>query len=216
VQRLALFDLDNTLIDRLDAFRRWTVEFAAERDLTDEDAAWLITLDDDGSVPMDEFFAEVRDRFSLAESADDLWSRYRTRLPALVRCRPEILDGLTRLRAAGWLVAIVTNGMPDNQLGKIQQTGLAGRVDDWAISGVEGIRKPDSRLFEIAAQRCGTTLADGGWMIGDDPEKDIAGGHGAGLSTVWIDRGLSRPAAGSHPDHTVTDAAHAIEFLLSR
>ncbi|WP_371781163.1 hypothetical protein [Streptosporangium subroseum] len=51
MQRLTLFDLDNTLVDRLDAFRRWTAEFAAERDLSDEDAAWLITLDDDGSVP---------------------------------------------------------------------------------------------------------------------------------------------------------------------
>ncbi|MEV0198447.1 hypothetical protein [Nonomuraea sp. NPDC050691] len=31
MQRLVLFDLDNTLVDRLDAFRRWVRAFTARR-----------------------------------------------------------------------------------------------------------------------------------------------------------------------------------------
>ncbi|WP_223167829.1 HAD family hydrolase [Nonomuraea sp. SYSU D8015] len=209
---LVLFDLDNTLIDRLAAFQQWAAEFAAARGLGPDGAAWLVETDADGSMPMDVFFGLVREHFGLAEPAEDLWRAYRTRLPHLVTCRPEALDGLDRLRAAGWAIGIVTNGMADNQTGKIRRTGLAERVDGWAISGAEGVRKPDVRLFEIGAARCGTSLAGGGWMVGDDPEKDVAGGRAAGLRTIWIDRGLAGPADGA--DHVAADVVAAIDVLM--
>ncbi|NUT39329.1 MAG: HAD family hydrolase [Thermoactinospora sp.] len=209
---LALFDLDNTLIDRLDAFKLWAAEFARDRSLGPGAVEWLIALDADGSLPMDVFFARVRERFAQAESADELWRAYRARLPSLVSCPPAVLAGLDRLRAAGWAVGIATNGMADNQTGKIRRTGLAERVDGWAISGAEGVRKPEARLFEIAAERCGAGLA-GGWMVGDDPVKDVAGGRGAGLRTIWIDRGMDAapvPAA----DRVVGDVLAAVEVLM--
>ena len=209
---LALFDLDNTLIDRLDAFRRWAAEFAADRGLGSEDVAWLIELDADGSLPMNTFFTHVRDRFALAESADSLWRGYRERLPHLVTCRPAVLESLDRLRLSGWRVGIVTNGMTDNQSGKIHHSGLVDRVDGWAISDAEGFRKPSPELFGIAADRCGTSLADGGWMVGDDVENDVAGGRSAGLRTIWIDRGVS-PGRSSGADHEVTDVLDAIALL---
>ncbi|GAA2409824.1 hypothetical protein GCM10010404_79780 [Nonomuraea africana] len=118
----------------------------------------------------------------------DLWADYRRRMPYLVQCRQEVLDGLSRLRSAGWRVGIVTNGTADNQLGKIQCTGLADVVDCWALSDAEGIRKPDVGLFEIAAKWCGMRLSGGGWMVGDNLVKDVTGGRAAGLKTVWINR----------------------------
>lgn len=42
-RRLLLVDLDNTLIDRTAAFRRW-----AHRRLPASDADWLLTVDADG------------------------------------------------------------------------------------------------------------------------------------------------------------------------
>ncbi|MEU4549144.1 HAD family hydrolase [Nonomuraea dietziae] len=134
-------------------------------------------------------------------------------MPYLVRCRPETLDGLARLRASGWKVAIITNGTADNQRGKIQQTGLATAVDAYALSGVEGIRKPDVGLFEIAARRCGTALADGGWMVGDHLVADVGVGRSAGLRTIWIDRG-TWPEHDQTADHVVTDVLQAMEILL--
>lgn len=133
-------------------------------------------------------------------------------MPHLVACRPEVIAALTELRASGWRVGIVTNGTADNQLGKIQRTGLADAVDGYALSGIEGIRKPDVGLFEIAAKRCGMSLTDGGWMVGDHPVADIGGGHAAGLHTIWINRG-SRPDHEYSSDHTVTDVMHAMDIL---
>src|SRR5262245_51391477 len=121
---LALFDLDNTLIDRLAAFERWAALFAAERKLPAGATDWLVETDADGSVPMEMFFGLVRERFGLPDPPQVLWQDYRRRLPDLIYCRPEVLSGLQRLRAAGWTVGIVTNGATDNQTAKIRRSGL--------------------------------------------------------------------------------------------
>ncbi|MER6177798.1 HAD family hydrolase [Streptosporangium sp. NPDC001681] len=212
MQRLALFDLDNTLVNLDEAFQVWAEEFAGEHALGHEAADWLLFLDRSGYPHREVFFSKIRDRFTLPESVDELWSRYRQRMPYLVHCRPEVMNGLSRLRASGWKVAIVTNGTADNQLGKIQRTGLAEAVDAYALSGVEGIRKPDIGLFEVAAKRCGAVLADGGWMVGDHLVADIGGGRAAGLHTIWVDRG-TWPDHDHDADHVVTDVLQALEIL---
>lgn len=210
---LALFDLDNTLIDRQLAFSVWAAEFADERELGDEAARWLISADRRGVRPRDQFFHEVREHFGLAEPADGLWAAFRARMPDLVRCEPQVLDGLSQLRTSGWRVGIVSNGMADNQLMKIERSGLGERVDACCVSGEVGIRKPDVRIFQLAAERCGRDLAEGGWMIGDHPEHDIAGGRAAGLRTMWVGGQRAWPGGELRADRTVEDAAAAIRLL---
>jgi HAD superfamily hydrolase (TIGR01549 family) len=212
MQRLALFDLDNTLIDLDEAFQAWAAEFADEHGHGHEAIDHLIAIDRMGYPHREAFFGKVREHFALSTSVEELWGRYRRRMPHLVHCRPEVMEGLIRLRTAGWKVAIVTNGMADNQLGKIQRTGLAEILDAYALSGAEGIRKPNVGLFEIAAHRCGMTLAEGGWMVGDHPGKDIDGGRAAGLRTVWVNR-KSPPDHEHGADHVVTDVLQAIEII---
>lgn len=113
----------------------WGEEFAGEHRLGSEAVGWLIDLDREGFPHREVFFAKVRERFMLSASVEELWARYRQRMPRLVRCRPQVLEGFAGLRAAGWRVAIVTNGMADNQFGKIHQTGLIEAVDAYVLSG---------------------------------------------------------------------------------
>ncbi|MFI6176403.1 HAD family hydrolase [Nonomuraea sp. NPDC051191] len=212
VQRLALFDLDRTLIDLGDAFARWAEEFAEHHHLSREDVAWLASLDQGVHPHREVFFNEVRAHFALTESVEELWAGYRQRMPYLVQCYPGVLCALSDLRAAGWRVGIVTNGTADNQLGKLHRTGLAEAVDGYAVSGVEGVRKPDARLFHIAAQRCGAGLAEGGWMVGDNLVADIAGAQAAGMRGIWVDRG-TWPGHEHRADHVVTDVTEAITIM---
>lgn len=214
MQRLAFFDLDDTLLDRDAAFRRWLDEFAAEHQLDERARTWLISADVLRSGAMDAYFRLVREELGLVPPADDLWRQYRRRMPELVECRPEDSAALAGLRAAGWKIAIVTNGMVDNQMGKIKRTGLTSLVDAYCISGGAGIRKPDRGIFELAAQCCGARLDQGGWMVGDSVDHDMAGGHDAGLRTIWIHRGRSWPGGEITPDHQVETVAHAVEILL--
>jgi putative hydrolase of the HAD superfamily len=147
---------------------------------------------------------------------DDLLAAYRHRMPELTSCYPGVLDALGELRSAGWLVGIVTNGSLTNQLGKIRGTGLDQAVDGWAISGELGIRKPDQRIFAEAARRCGTSLDQGGWMVGDHPELDVAAGRAAGLRTVWIHHDRRWAGCDPEPDHRVGSAAAAARIIARR
>lgn len=209
--RLALFDLDNTLTDLSGAFSRWAMEFAEEHRLSGDAVAWLVAARREG--PMDRFFAEARKRFDLAEPADQLWASYRARIPQLVRLFPHTLEHLGTLRAAGWRIGIVTNGMQDNQLAKLQRTGLAEAVDGYCISSAVGLRKPDPRIFHLAAQNCGTQLSPDNWLIGDSPDLDVAGGHNAGMRTLWISHHRTWPPDQRPPHRVATDLRQAVRIL---
>src|SRR5689334_5287443 len=81
---LAIFDLDNTLVDRAGSFRRWAESFVAQRGLAAAEVGWLEGADGDGFTPRHEFMAAVRDRYGLREPVDALVDRFRKQLVALV------------------------------------------------------------------------------------------------------------------------------------
>ncbi|MFJ6792028.1 HAD family hydrolase [Streptomyces angustmyceticus] len=212
MHRLALFDLDGTLADRQSALSDALTRLCRSRALSADAERWLrIELADRATV---NDFARLRQVFSLEASAADLWQEYVDLMSAAVTCRPEVLEGLARLRADAWKIGIITNGAGDIQRAKLAGTGLASLVDGVAVSGDLEIRKPDLRLFELAAFRCGVSLADGGWMIGDNPAGDIGGGHQAGLCTIWL-RGRPWPDGLPAAHHVVGDATEAITILLN-
>jgi FMN phosphatase YigB (HAD superfamily) len=76
VQRLALFDLDRTLVDPDTAF------------LQPDDIAWIASQDREVHPHREVLFSRMRERFALAEPIEELWASYRRRIPELVRCYP--------------------------------------------------------------------------------------------------------------------------------
>jgi HAD superfamily hydrolase (TIGR01549 family) len=210
--RLALFDLDDTLIALAPAFRRFAADFAERFALPPGAQEWLVEAWDPYQK-REGFFALVRERYELAESVEELWGLYRRGMPEFVELRDDVREGLVALRRAGWRLAIVTNGEADNQLGKIERTGLDRLVDSVAVSGALGVRKPEAEIFRVAAEGAGCELAEGGWMVGDNPHADVGGGAAVGLRTVWIDkRGETAP-----PTATVVvgDVLEAFAVLLA-
>ncbi|MGW7343135.1 HAD family hydrolase [Streptomyces sp. NPDC054854] len=212
MSRFAFFDLDGTLADRQSALSDALTCLSRSRALSPAAEQWLrIELADRATV---NDFARLRDTFGLEASAADLWQEYVDLMSTAVTCRPEVLEGLARLRAAAWTIGIITNGASDIQRAKLAATGLADLVDGVAVSGDLEIRKPDLRLFELAATRCGVNLADGGWMIGDNPAGDIGGGHQAGLRTIWL-RGRPWPDDLPAAHHVVDEVTDAITILFN-
>lgn len=212
---LAIFDLDNTLLDREQPVRQWARQFVARHQLDPSDVDWLIAADGDGFVSRPVFLTSVRERYGLAESLDSLLRSYRTRIVELVELDPTVPVALESLREAGWRIAIATNGTTDQQWAKIRTTGLERYVDAVAVSEEVGADKPDPRMFEVAAQRCGANLADGGWMIGDCATRDIGGGQRVGLRTIWLHRGRAWGDA-PPPDAIASHVAEAVTRLLPK
>jgi HAD superfamily hydrolase (TIGR01509 family) len=208
---LLLLDLDNTLADREAAFLTWAREKAAEWAPDDPGAvAYLVEQDCDGVRPRSEFLAAAAGHFGVHRPVEELLAGYRRAqlayLPPLPRA---IAHRLRALRSGGWKLAVVTNGEAAAQAAKIERLGLASLVDACCISGALGVRKPDARIFAIAAERCGLPLA-GAWMVGDG-EADVEGARNAGISSVWLHRGRTWTRSDITPDRTVAGLEEALD-----
>ncbi len=211
MDNLALFDLDNTLLDRERAFRIWSGRFVESYGL-DHDAMEVIErLDGDGAAPREEFFACLRRSFDISEGVDALLENYYDEYPAYFSVEPETLAAIRALRREAVKVGVVTNG-PPSQWTKIEAAGLVDEVDAVCISAVVGAWKPDVAIFEEAARACRVPLV--GWMVGDSADADIVGGRRAGLKTIWMARGRTWPSDEFSPDFTVATIPEAVDIIV--
>ena len=115
---VALFDLDNTLLDRQAAFARWARSFCDGHGLPDDAWTWLVSADDDGMCPRDVLFSSVRTRFAVVDPVADLVDAYHRDYPEAFEFPADSRAALRRLRSVGWKVAVVTNG-PQSQERKL-------------------------------------------------------------------------------------------------
>jgi HAD superfamily hydrolase (TIGR01509 family) len=213
--RFAFFDLDDTLVDTAAALRAWAVDFVREYRLDDDAADDVVERRTRASANWHEFIEHVRDLYSIATDPDELYTRMLVDYPAKFTLDPLVAEGLKRLRENGWRLGIVTNGLTAVQHAKIDRVDLRSYVDFVIASEAAGYDKPDVRIFELAAAELGVTLGPDGWMVGDMYDKDIRGGHAAGLRTVWIPgaTAVPPPAEGPRPDHVVGSITEAIALV---
>ncbi|MGC4938899.1 GNAT family N-acetyltransferase [Kribbella sp. DT2] len=207
--RLVAFDLDNTLIDRDGAFRAWAAWWVEKEGLGADALRWLLAEDKGGFKPREELFAGLK-AFGVERTVEELVHEYDREHPQFTWVEPEVLDGIARLREAGWRVAVITNGTVTQQQLKLDHTGIGAAVDYTCISEAAGVRKPDRQIFALAADHTGARL-EGGWMVGDHPAYDILGGINAGLRTIQVGHYHEGPKA----DHHVDAVTAAFELILS-
>ncbi|MEV0170821.1 HAD family hydrolase [Streptomyces sp. NPDC050803] len=208
---LALFDLDNTLIDRRGGMEDWARCFVRRRGLEPQAVAVVSNRLNERAYPTD--FVHLREVLGLRDEPGDLWREYVDGVARLVRPFPGVREGLEALRREGWTLGIATNGAGDIQRAKLDMTRLASLFDGICVSEEVGARKPERRHFEAAAAECGALLSDGAWMVGDNPDTDMVGARAAGLRTIWVANGREWADGLRKPDALVQRAAEAIEML---
>ncbi len=97
----------------------------------------------------------------------------------------DVVPALERLRARVTRLAVVSNANGRLHVA-LERLGLARFFDVVLDSHLEGVEKPDPRLFEIALARAGgrreTTL-----HVGDFYSSDVRGARAAGLRAVLLD-----------------------------
>ena len=212
---LLLVDLDNTLLDRESAFRTTAARLLAEVGAPESDLEWLIEADDDGHTSRYELADAIRLRYGLSITVVEIVEALREGVRRFSRLDPLVACALDIAANAGWIPVIVTNGGAHQQEAKIRMTGLDQYVAEWVISEEAGVAKPDSRIFEIAADRARMGLR-GAWMIGDSPEADIAGAANLGLPSVWLHRGRRWTEQRFAPTVTAGSIVAALAAVLDR
>lgn len=117
----------------------------------------------------------------------DLWRD--VRIESLTRY-PETVNVLEHWRARVPL-ALVTNGASRLQWRKLVATGLTNYFSTVVVSEDVGVGKPDPAMFEVALReleldRCEVV------MVGNDPDRDVAGAIRAGIKPIRVRREDSR------------------------
>ena len=212
----AFFDLDDTLVDAKAALRAWSVDFAAAYVSGLEDAASDVYVRVAAAESWQGFVAEARERYGITVSDADLMEHVAAVFPGKFVLEQPVRDALAELRGDGWRLGVVTNGTTLVQQAKVDGIGLRPHVDVVVDSEAAGHRKPDRRIFEIAADELGVELGPHGWMVGDRLDKDIVGGAAAGLRTIWISQGEPLPegvSGDARPTHVVASIAEAFAIV---
>jgi putative hydrolase of the HAD superfamily len=100
---------------------------------------------------------------------------------------PEVPAVLQDLRTAGLRLVVCSNW--DLSLHEVlAATGLDRLVDGVVVSAVEGVRKPDPRLLELALAAAGDVSPEAAVLVGDSVAADVRGAQAAGVRPVLVQR----------------------------
>jgi putative hydrolase of the HAD superfamily len=112
----------------------------------------------------------------------------------------DVVPALHELGATGRTLGVVSNYEPWLE-DLLAAEGVGDLLPIRAISGIEGIEKPDPRLYELALERAGVDARDAAY-VGDNPEFDVDPPQALGMFAVLIDRRDRHP---EHPGPRVAD-----------
>ena len=93
---------------------------------------------------------------------------------------------LEKLRGAGLELGVVSN-FEEWLEQLLEELGVIDFFRVRVISGVEGMEKPDPRIFRLAMERAGVS-PEGSGYVGDNPEFDVGPAAAVGMHPVLIDR----------------------------
>lgn len=145
----------------------------------------------------------------LAESLDLTFERERGETNPWCPGAEEALAAL----AEKYRLGMVTNGIPDVQRKKIEETSLADRFDALVISGELGEGKPNRAIYEHALKLMNASAGET-IMVGDNYRRDVLGPQAMGIRGVWISMGREQPE-GDEPWLTVESLSDLPEALAN-
>jgi putative hydrolase of the HAD superfamily len=169
---------------------------------TSPDGAWSRL--ERGEISMETFYTDFEADCQAAGqtlSARTMFERMATAaLP-----RPSMLKAIGRIRAEGFQTAALTNNWADNdknndknneknddqnddKKGNATNDGtraLSDRFDVFVESSVEGLRKPDPRIYILTCERLGVEPSEAVFL--DDIGSNLKAARALGMTTIKVD-----------------------------
>jgi len=177
-----LFDLGNVLI-RWDPRNHYRDRFATEAEMEAflaevAPGSWNHEMD------MGKPFAQaIAERTALHPAHADLLAEWKSQWERMLGgAIDESVTLLAELRATGYRVAALTNWSAETYPVARERFPFLGWFEDVVISGVEGIAKPDPRMFALALERTGFEASRTVFI--DDSLPNIEAASALGFRTV--------------------------------
>jgi putative hydrolase of the HAD superfamily len=230
--RAVLFDLDNTLLDFMrmkraasDAAARAMVAAGADFEFTAEEAGDILFGEYLADIEGDAVFAAFlrrhhRQRLALSQHHVDRITA--AAVNAYLRAKQVHLDPfpgvrrtLLELARRGLRMGVVTDAPRFKAYQRLDAAGLTDFFDLVVTSTDHGEAKPAERPFrealELLAMKPPEVL-----MVGDWPERDMAGAAALGMPTAWAAYGR-RGHDGPHgADHVLACCADVLTIVPAR
>jgi putative hydrolase of the HAD superfamily len=206
--RAVLLDLDGTITDRAATVRAYTSsflrDFGAGFGLSEPEqvARELARIDRNGYNPARASDLAAHQAWSVSPGAPAIASHWNEHFVRSTQGRPQVATTLDALAAAGLKLGVVSNGRTSAQQRKLELLGLRQRFDVVLISEALGMKKPDARMFQAAADQLGVA-PEQCVFVGDNPLKDVQAAAAAGMLAVWFRATCPWPAELAPPAQSV-------------
>ena len=202
-----VFDLDGTLVDQEGAERDALVKLY-ETEIKLDPApgfrdflrVWRTAADDFLQRYLDNKMSFVEQRTMRFEAiykafgqecppseAGRLQARYAELYRQEWRAFEDARPALDALKAAGFRLAVITNGDGAQQRAKMVATDLLGHFENIIASGDVKVAKPDAGIFRHSEKALGLQPGELAY-VGDRLDADVAGAKNATWTPIWLDR----------------------------
>lgn len=215
--RAALFDLDETLLDRtgsLRDFATWQAKGMLRTYVNDTDyfIERFIKLDENGMVWKDKVYASLIDEFNITDwSVDELLSTYLLTFCAFCKPRNGAETAIREFASHGFKIGLVTNGKTPFQERNFRTLGFTNWFDCVVVSEAVGMRKPERSIFEHACRIADADI-EKSIFIGDNPNADMKGSKAAGMKTIYVPRDPGYEPC-EYADYTFNDLSEVKGFV---
>ena len=224
--RAALFDLDDTLLDRNSAFEATFREFCetqkAINATTDWDEAidFFWSLSPHGTIDGQVAAIRIMERWPLVQlDPVEFEAWFFNTMGRQARPIDGAMEFVKELNEAQFPWAVVTNGKKF-QVIKLEYSGYLDVVPFAIVSRLFGADKPDPRIYREAVRRL--KMSNEGiddiepsqiLFVGDNPYTDITGAVGVGMKTAWVRVTKRYPEDAPSPDMEIESVVELRELL---
>lgn len=209
--RAVIFDLDNTLINRKEAFKNFCTGFiknhfseAEMPDTFDNMIKSMAIMDKNGYRDRLDFYNDLIKKWGqlgktakqLAEEHVSGFFRYTT--------PDEDMETVLDYLSSRYKLGIISNGSSISQNSKIDFLHLRNRFDSIIVSGDVGVEKPDKGIFELSCRELCVDVNQAVY-VGDYYDYDIIGAVNAGLHAIWYIKGNDNNHSYKHTIRRLTE-----------
>lgn len=189
--KAVIFDLDGTLLNRdasvqrfienqYERLHKWLGHISKEQYMSR-----FIELDCRGYVWKDKVYQQMVDDFNINEISwqillDDYVEKFQNNCIPF----PSLIEMLEALKKSSIHLGIITNGKGQFQMDNIRALGIESFFETILVSEWEGIKKPDSLIFQRTIQQLNVS-ANESMFVGDHPENDVKAAMDVGMIGVW-------------------------------
>ncbi|MDE0591973.1 MAG: HAD-IA family hydrolase [Dehalococcoidia bacterium] len=220
--RAALFDMDDTLIDRHAAYGDVYRVLYEQNEVIHGSTSWedaleyFWTLSPDNATNVNTAIFEIQKKWpGVPGDSKSHYDFYFSNMVKFMKVLPGVVEFVDWMNSKDVVWGVVTNG-DQFQHQKAEATGLDKKAPFVLASKIVGVDKPEPevfieavRLLEIEDLQTEDVL-----FVGDNPYTDIVGAHGVGMKTAWIRMGREYPSDAPTPDYIV-DSVEELKHLLA-